>query len=356
MARSVFRSTSNASARPLAGRFASGVGIALSIVAGTADAQGSITLYGIADTAIEWSDADANRAFHRAQTGAGGATRLIAGQPGNAKGSRFGLRGAEDLGGGLRAIFAIEHRYDVDTGEQSNPAFWNGQAWVGLDGRWGRLTAGRQTTPMFRAMIAVDATSDQWYGTLVSSARYTTRFDNSLEYRTPRWGGLQWFTMAATDENVPGAREQYAVGALWESQSLVVSGAWQQLDAAGANGSTVQYAAGFAWKTGAHQFGAGWISNDRSGGGRRIDYPYVSLRIAVGRGNFYANILASMFEADRKDSMQYALAYDWPLSARTTAYVAGSIDTDLRFEAAAAAAAPVYRDGRRIAIGMRHNF
>jgi predicted porin len=356
MARSVSPSTRGACARTDVGRFVSGVGIALSIVAGSAGAQGSITLYGIADTAVERSDADANRAFNGARTGAGGSTRLIGGQPGNAKGSRFGLRGAEDLGGGLRAIFAIEHRYDIDTGGQSNPAFWNGQAWVGLDGRWGRLTAGRQTTPLFWAMIAVDATSDQWYGTLVSSARYATRFDNSLEYRTPRWGGLQLFTMAATDENVSDARGQYAFGALWESQTLLVSGAWQRLDAAGANGSTVQYATGFAWKTGAHQFGAGWISNDPSGGGRRIDYPYVSLRIAIGPGNFYANILGSMFETERKDAMQYAIAYDWPLSRRTTAYVAGSIDTDLRFDDSAPPAAPVYRDGRRFAVGLRHNF
>jgi predicted porin len=338
------------------------IGIALSIVAGTtgttgsAFAQGSITLYGIADTAVEWADADANRAFNGAQAGAGGSTRLIGGDPGNAKGSRFGLRGAEDLGGGLRAIFAIEHRYDIDTGEQSNPAFWNGQAWVGLDGRWGRLTAGRQTTPMFRSMIAVDATSDQWYGTLVSSARYTTRFDNSLEYRTPRWGGLQVFAMAATDENVSDARDQYAVGALWESQTLIVSGAWQRLDAAGANGSTVQYAAGFAWKTGAHQFGAGWISNDPSGGGRRIDYPYLSLRIAVGPGNFYANIVGSMFEANQKDSIQYALAVDWPLTTRTRFYVAGSIDTDLRLSGAPPATVPVYVDGQRFSLGVRHDF
>jgi predicted porin len=330
-------------------------GIALALGVGTAAAQGSITLYGIADTAIEWSNADADRAFNGAGANADGGLQLVSGRPGNAKGSRLGLRGSEDLGDGLRAIFAIEHRYGIDTGEPSNPAFWNGQAWVGLDGRWGRLSAGRQYTPMFRAMIAVDATDDQWYGTLVSSARYATRLDNSLEYRTPRWNGLQLFAMAATDENAQDARDQYALGALWASTSWVVSGAWQRLDAAGANGSTLQYSAGFAWKTGPHQFGAGWISNDPSGGGRRIDHPYLSLRIAVGHGSFYANLVGAMLEADPKDSVQVALAYDWPLSRRTKLYVAGSIDADVR-ASGTPANAPVYLDGRRYSVGLRHNF
>jgi len=331
-------------------------GITLAFFAGTAWSHGSITLYGIVDTAAEWSNADASRAFNNAGADASASTRLIAGQPGNAKGSRLGLRGAEDLGGGWHAIFAIEHRYNVDTGNQANPAFWNGQAWVGLEGRWGRLTAGRQYSTMFNAMIAVDATADQWYGTLESSSRYANRFDNSLEYRTPRWNGLQLFAMVATDEAVQDARDQYALGAVWASKTWVLSGAWQHLDAAGANGSTVQYSAGFAWRSSAFQVGAGWISNDPAGGGRRIDHPYLSLRVALGAGSFYANVIGSLFEANQKDSMQYALAYDWPLTRRTLLYVAGSIDTDVRLSGTPPSTAAVYLDGQRFSVGLRHHF
>ena len=277
-----------------------------------------VRLYGIVDTAIELADAAANRAFSGGGPDSGSATRLISSQAGNSKGSRLGLRGAEELGGGFRAIFAIEHRYNVDTGDQANPAFWNGQAWVGLDGRWGRLSAGRQYTPMFNAMIAVDATADQWYGTLESSSRYATRFDNSLEYRTPSWNGLQLFAMAASDENMQDVRNQYAVSAVWASKAWVASGALQRLDAEGANGATVQYSAAIAWRTGPHQVGAGWISNDPSGGGRRVDYPYLSLRIAVGGGNFYANLV--------------------------------------RLSGTPPANAPEYLDGRRFSLGVRHDF
>jgi predicted porin len=71
------------------------IGIALSLVSTVACAQSSVTLYGIVDTAIELADTAANRAFSGAGPDAGSAIRLISGQPGNSKGSRLGLRGAE---------------------------------------------------------------------------------------------------------------------------------------------------------------------------------------------------------------------------------------------------------------------
>lgn len=341
--------------RPLV---AAAVLLAIAVPAKPVGAQGATTLYGIVDAAVEWSNADANRAFQGAGDNADDALRLASGQGGNAKGSRFGVRGVEDLGGGLRVIFAIEHRFAVDTGTQANPAFWNGQAWIGVEGGWGRLTAGRQYTPMFNAMIAIDATADQWYGTLVNSARYSTRFDNSIEYRSSRWHGFALFAMAASNESPEDLRDQYSLAAVWESKTWIISGAWQRLDAAepnGANGSSVQFCAGFAWRIGAHQVGAGWMSSDPSGGGRRVDYPYLSVRLAVGGGNLYVNLIASMFEANQKDSVQYAIAYELPLSRRTRLYVAGSIDTDVR-AGGTPAGVVTYLDGQRLALGVRHDF
>ncbi len=46
----------------------------------------------------------------------------------NGSGSRFGVRGSEDLGGGLRAVFGLEHRFDADTGAAGNP-FWAAARW-----------------------------------------------------------------------------------------------------------------------------------------------------------------------------------------------------------------------------------
>jgi predicted porin len=63
-----------------------------------------------------------------------------------------------------------------------------------------------------------------------------------------------------------------------------------------------------------------------------------------------------MYEANQKDSTQYALAFDWPLSKRTKLYAAGSIDTDVRLSGTPTGAAPVYLDGQRFSLGMRHDF
>jgi hypothetical protein len=98
--------------------------------AGTASAQSSVTLYGIADAYVQYLD------------GEDGLTRL---QSGGINGSRLGVRGSEDLGGGLKAIFTLETGINIDDGTTGQGGvFWGRQAFVGLGSDFGTLTAGRQ--------------------------------------------------------------------------------------------------------------------------------------------------------------------------------------------------------------------
>jgi predicted porin len=83
------------------------LGLALTAVASAALAQSSVTLYGIADAGI-----------YRATNTSGGTQVQLA--SGLMEGSRWGLRGNEDLGGGMRAIFTVESRFELDTGATSN--------------------------------------------------------------------------------------------------------------------------------------------------------------------------------------------------------------------------------------------
>ena len=56
----------------------------------------------------------------------------------NGSGSRLGVRGSEDLGGGLKAVFGLEHRFDADNGAAGDP-FWGGKSVVGLAGSFGTV-------------------------------------------------------------------------------------------------------------------------------------------------------------------------------------------------------------------------
>lgn len=114
----------------------------LSSAAGAnAFAQSSVTLYGIVDTGFS---------YQSSQTSVGSTTggrSAIKVSNGTWAGSRFGLKGSEDLGGGTKAIFQLEEGFNSATGAQavSGLAF-NRQAWVGVSNTtYGSLTAGRPT-------------------------------------------------------------------------------------------------------------------------------------------------------------------------------------------------------------------
>jgi len=97
--------------------------------AGTAQAQSSVTIYGVAD------------AYVQVAKGASTLTRL---QSGGLNGSRIGFRGNEDLGGGLRGLFVLESGINIDDGSVGQNVFWGRQAYVGLGGNYGTVTLGRQ--------------------------------------------------------------------------------------------------------------------------------------------------------------------------------------------------------------------
>ena len=104
----------------------------LGAFAATASAQ-SVTVYGKIDMGVGQQIGVKNK---EVLDGAGDS------------GSRLGFKGVEDLGGGLKANFLIEHRLRPDTGA-ANATFWNGSSTVGLSNQFGAINIGRQYTAMF---------------------------------------------------------------------------------------------------------------------------------------------------------------------------------------------------------------
>jgi len=130
--------------------------ISLVCVAGAAQAQSSVTLYGVADLGVRHaSGLDAANAASSGNTNSVGS--------GINTTSRLGFRGVEDLGGGLKAVFNLESGWNLDTG-MPNSKFFDRASWVGLQGNWGSLGLGRQTTVLADALSGTDPLGNRFAG------------------------------------------------------------------------------------------------------------------------------------------------------------------------------------------------
>ncbi len=132
------------------------VSLALLASASVASAQSSVTIYGILDASVRYANGlDA--------ANAGSATSTTAINSGVNTTNRWGLRGSEDLGGGLSAIFNLEGGLNVDTGASSSATkLFDRAAVVGLRGNFGTVTLGRQTTVLADALSGVDPLSSRF--------------------------------------------------------------------------------------------------------------------------------------------------------------------------------------------------
>ncbi|WP_158903605.1 porin [Burkholderia sp. L27(2015)] len=171
----------------LAGAIASTVSI-------TAHAQSSVVLYGILDEGVQFSSNTKNVVNG---TNVGGRQVALDSTSGP-NGSRWGLRGAEDLGGGLKAIFTLESGINLNTGAfaQGGTAFGR-QAFVGLSSaQYGTLTMGRQYDSVVTYVQPVAA-----YGYIAGSNLFehpgdldnlgnTLRTNNTIKYGSPNFNGL----------------------------------------------------------------------------------------------------------------------------------------------------------------------
>jgi predicted porin len=119
--------------------------IALAVLAasGAAMAQSSVTLYGVADAYVGSQKANAVTVSGTRLVST--ATRNSVVESGGLSGSRWGLRGTEDLGNGMKANFVLESGFDISNGaSQQGGALFGRQAFVGLGGGFGAVSLGRQ--------------------------------------------------------------------------------------------------------------------------------------------------------------------------------------------------------------------
>ncbi|SAL51699.1 porin [Caballeronia cordobensis] len=156
--------------------------ITCSLLASSAHAQSAVTLYGLVfEGFVYTSNQKGSSVFQTA-------TALT--NP-----SRWGLRGEEELGAGIKAVFTLENGFDPNNGKLSQGGRMFGrQAYVGLTGPFGGLTLGRQYEPVFE-YIGLSSATAQWgfFGSHpgdFDNMNATARINNAIKYASPRLGGV----------------------------------------------------------------------------------------------------------------------------------------------------------------------
>ncbi|VVD32681.1 porin [Paraburkholderia dioscoreae] len=223
--------------------FALAVSAAVSVAfAASASAQTSVTLYGVLDEGINYTN----------NVGRGHVYELASG---DAQGSRWGLKGAEELGGGLKAIFQLENGFDVSSGRfnQSGRMFGR-QAFVGMSAqRYGTLTFGRQYDSVVDYLAQTTANGN-WGGLLFShpydndNTDNTFRLDNAVKYTSPSLSGFQFGGVYSFSNDTGFANNRaYSFGGQYAYGGLLVAAAYLQADnpGNGANGAITANDASF---------------------------------------------------------------------------------------------------------------
>lgn len=208
------------------------VAVCGAFAASAANAQSSVTLYGLIDAGIAYT----NSVVPSGSTHGSGRVALTSG---NISGSRFGLRGAEDLGGGLKAVFVLENGFNLNNGTLGQGGRMFGrQAFVGLSANdYGTVTLGRQYDSMVDFVAPLSGTAgtfgDSGFAHVYDNdnLQHTTRFNNavkftSVDYAGFKFGGAYAFSNS-TDFTVDRA---YSVGASYNNGPLRLAAAYLQIN------------------------------------------------------------------------------------------------------------------------------
>jgi predicted porin len=118
--------------------------------ASQAQAQSSVTLYGLIDVGVDW---ESQAAKAPGQTKASGSAVRMASLAGSLP-SRWGLRGKEELGGGMNVIFELENGFASNSGALNNGnRLFGRSAWLGLETPYGTFRAGRQINMTYIGLL-----------------------------------------------------------------------------------------------------------------------------------------------------------------------------------------------------------
>lgn len=333
--------------------------LALLAATGFASAQSSVTLYGIADAFVSSKEAT-SVTF----TGAGNAVyskqRQVGVESGGLNGSRWGLKGSEDLGGGLKGIFQLESGFNIDTGAAaSSTSMFNRQAFVGLqssnfgtvslgrhygayDGIRGSVFSAQGNSPAFdatnsanlspadinagRATLATGVitpatvvAANKETGRIGAWTGYQTRVDNSIRYATPSISGFQAAVVYGFGENkgASDATKNASVSLSYANGPLAVALAHQD-DEIASDFHLKNTGIGASYDFGVAKAFAAVNQAKYTGLAKQNEWS-VGVRAPIGATTLVAQYAQSKGD-DLGKNASLGLSAEYSLSKRTTAY------------------------------------
>ena len=187
--------------------------LACAALGGPAFAQSTATVYGVLDGGVlTINNVSASPLGYVPTSAPGGRTTQL--KDGGIGGSYWGIRGSEDLGGGLAATYQLQGNINVKDGSTGGPnsasgtSFFNQYSTVGLRGSFGEVKLGRQVSPMYFAMASTDARAARYFGSMLTAlvgvnsasgvfagnnsnpAFGTIYNDNAVVWNSPAWNGV----------------------------------------------------------------------------------------------------------------------------------------------------------------------
>ena len=352
-------------------------------------AHADTTLYGSARVSVDYDEYNSD--YVRAPNG--GLVRI---RPGSDawdmynNTSRLGVRGEEDLGGGLSAIYQYEFGVDVTEGGNFNS---NRPKWVGLKGsNWGSVTAGTQWTPYYNVIGVGDIfnSSKVFDNATYLGKAFGERMDNSLIYSSPNWSGFGFQAMlvmngscGSSDPQTPNdlckvnpdnklygnltdGVDMYNISATYKNGPFFAGATYMALDGPGFSDFLTtptydgdQWGLAFGYNSGPFAVTLAYENGDVNtlNFGKTENF-YLTGQYTFGnniiRGSYGYNspddgqfIFADGTTLTQSDLNNYALGYQYNFSKRTRAWVEwklNDVDSDL------------VGDRQVVSIGTRHDF
>lgn len=294
-----------------------------------AQSSGQVNLYGTVDANVQVLD------------GAATQTRV---QSGGLSGSRLGVRGHEDLGGGLRAYFTLESGINLDDGSYGQGSFWGRQAYVGLATPYGKVSLGRQYSSLYAltdefsqfsnlgtgASTAVIGGFGAYEPVRGSNASATgnggpVRVNNSLKLESANYNGFSAGALWGMGE-VAGGTKGNRVADVYGRYTgygvdAMLSVVDDKADALGQNVRTVSAAAAYDWNN--FRFNGGVMEvNDRTAANLDGKGYWLGASYRMGQHQFKGQYVESKNDGALADgkTQAFGVGYQYDLSKRTALY------------------------------------